>query len=51
MLNEQEPYGHLTSASVIIDRFNMAYFGKIFKGKQQDILTEISHCYNPFLPF
>ena len=30
---KKEPYGHLTSASGIVDRFNMASFGKIFKGK------------------
>ena len=27
--NKQEPYGHLTSASVFIDRFNMASVEKI----------------------
>ena len=30
---KQEPYGHLTSASAITDRFHMASVGKIFKGK------------------
>ena len=28
-------YGHLTSASAIIDRFNMASVGKIFKRKNR----------------
>ena len=48
---KQEPYGHLTSASAIIDRFDMASVGKNFKGKQQVILTEICHCCNPFVSF
>ena len=42
-------YAH--AASAIIDRFNMASVGKIFIRKQQDILSEVCHCYNPFLSF
>ena len=30
LVTEQEPYGPLTSASALIDRFNMASVGKIF---------------------
>ena len=29
--NKQEPYGHLTSASAIIERFSMAYVGKLLR--------------------
>ena len=28
---KQEPYGHLTSASAIIERFSMAHVGKLLR--------------------
>ena len=41
---EQEPYGHLTSASVIIDRFNMVSVG--YPHKDMPLLQPISFILN-----
>ena len=41
---QQEPYGHLTSASVIIDRFNMVSVG--YPHKDMPLLQPISFILN-----
>ena len=41
---KQEPYGHLTSASLIIDRFNMVSVG--YPHKDMPLLQPISFILN-----
>ena len=48
--DKQEPYGHLTSVSALIDRCDITSVGNIF-GESNRISSqlEVCHCYNPFL--